>query len=145
MPTRMERLAWFNKHYRIVDTGLLELPDDLSDFDEDQMGAAQPPVWLAGDCQTYGKTVKNIVGAKFPKAIMFRCFSTTSNPRWLPRHAVLWVKGFGWIDSSNRKWRNSPLPNCWPIWPVGFPIIAFTIYSIASWFGWIDPLAWLPF
>jgi len=140
MPTTVERLAWFNKHYKIVDTGLLELPDDLSDFDEDQMNTAEPPDWLKGDCQTYGRTVKNIVGAKFPKAIMFRCFSTTSNPRWLPRHAVLWVKGRGWIDSSNRKWRNSPLPNCIPIWPVGFPLIVFTIYTVAAWFGYYLPL-----
>lgn len=137
MPTTAERLAWFNKHYKIVDTDLLELPEDLSDFDENAV--------LQGDCQTYGKTVKNIVGAKFPRAIMFRCFSTTSNPKWLPRHAVLWVKGMGWIDSSNRKWRNSPLPNCWPIWPVAFPIIAFTVYSIAVWFGWISPTIWMPF
>lgn len=137
MLTKMKRLAWFNRTFKIIDTGLLELPEDLSDFDEDAE--------LEGDCQTYAKTVKNIVGAKFPRAIMFRCFSTTSNLRWLPRHAVLWVRGFGWIDSSNRKWRNSPLPNCWPIWPVGFPLIAFTIYTTAAWFGWIDPYRWLPF
>jgi hypothetical protein len=125
-----KRLAWFNRAYKIIDTGLLELPEDLSDFDEDAE--------LEGDCQTYCRTVKNIVGAKF--AVTFRCFSTTSNPRWLPRHAVLWVKGMGWIDSSNRKWRNSPLPNCIPIWPVGFPLIVFTIYSVAVWYGYYPPL-----
>lgn len=141
MATIEERLKWFNKHYKIVPTGLLELPRDLSDFDEDQMDEAEPPDWLKGDCQTYGKTVKNIVGAEFPRAIVFRCFSTTSNPRWAPRHAVLWVYRKGWIDSSNRKWRNSPLPNCFPIWPVGFPLIAFILHSAALWFGWI-PYGW---
>lgn len=138
--TPERRLEVFNKHFKIVDTPLTDLPKDLSNFNIDAVLDGE--IKLTGDCQTYGKTVKNIVGASFPRAIMFRCFSTTSNPRWLPRHAVLWVKGKGWIDSSNRKWRNSPLPNCWPIWPVTFPAVAFVVYSAAYYYGWLP--SWWP-
>jgi hypothetical protein len=140
---KRKKLDFFNKNFKIVDTPLTDLPKDLSPLVEKLMSQGwERTNQLTGDCQTYGKTAKNIVGASFPRAIMFRCFSTTSNPRWLPRHAVLWVHRIGWIDSSNRKFRNSPLPNCIPIWPVTFPAVAFVVHSVVYYYGWLP--SWWP-
>jgi hypothetical protein len=103
-------LAEFNRRFRIVPTSLWNWPRDLSKAGPDEM--------LGDDCQTYAKTVKRILDVKFPRAIVIRCWSKPG----LPRHAVLWVKGRGFIDSTTRQFRKTPLP-CIPAWPVGTPAI----------------------
>lgn len=115
-------LAEFNRRFRIVPTSLIGLPRDLSGV---PMG--QP---VTGDCQDYAKTVKRILGVKFPRAVMVRCWSPQNG--LIPRHAVLWVKGRGWIDSSGREFRRWPLP-CVPAWPVGTPAILGAAYAAAQW------------
>jgi hypothetical protein len=102
-------LAEFNRRFRIVPTSLFGLPRDLSN-------AAKPE----GDCQSFAKTVKAILGVKFPQAIVWRCWSPVNGV--LPRHAVLYVKGHGWIDSTEREWRDSPAPHR-RAWPVGTPAL----------------------
>lgn len=113
-------LQEFNAKFRIVPTGLLDLPRDLSESDKPE-----------GDCQDYAKSVKAILDVKFPKAIMIRCWSDKP----IPRHAVLWVKGRGFIDSTVREFRKTPLPHI-PAWPVGTPAIAAAVYVFGVWNGW---------
>lgn len=112
----------FNKRFRIVPTSLFGLPRDLS-----QTPLGQP---VTGDCQTFAKTVKRILGVKFPRAVVIRCWSKPG----LPRHAVLWVKGRGFIDSSTRHFRKTPWP-CIPAWPVGTPAIVGLAWAAKMW-GW---------
>ena len=81
------KLDEFNRRFKIVPTPLISWPRDLS--------ATPPGEPVEGDCQDYGKTVKKIEG-RF--GIMIRCWSKEGNPRWLPRHAVMWIRGKGFID-----------------------------------------------
>ena len=90
-----------NRRYKIVPTSLLGLPRDLSD--------ATPGAALQGDCQDYARTVRSIMGVKPWEAVVWRCWSPQNGI--LPRHAVIWVKGHGWIDSTEREWRDSPAPH----------------------------------
>ena len=52
-PAQAKRLAEFNRRFRIVPTSLLGRAKDLS---------AMNPGPLTGDCQTYCRTVRNILG-----------------------------------------------------------------------------------
>jgi hypothetical protein len=121
-PEQEAALARFNRRFRIKPTGLLEWPRDLSKH-----------VDPFGDCQDFAKTVKAILGVKFPKAIVWRCWSP-QNGR-IPRHAVLWVKGKGYIDSTERKWRDTPAPHR-KAWPVG------TLPAVAA-LAFVAGQAWL--
>ena len=53
----------------------------------------------------------------------------------LPRHAVLWVKGRGWIDSTNREWRATPAPHK-RAWPVGAPALVGLAVAAKAWGLW---------
>ncbi len=122
-------LAELNRRFRIVKTGLLSLPRDLSGV---PMGHP-----VTGDCQDYAKTVKRILGVKFPGAVVWRCWSP-QNGR-IPRHAVLWVRGRGWIDSTDRTWRDTPAPHR-RAWPVGtVPLVAALAFVAGqAWVrGWL--------
>lgn len=94
-------LDYLNARFKIVPTSLLGLPRDLSDHAPDDV--------LEGDCQTYAKTVRGIMAREHRikpwQAIVWRCWSPQNGI--LPRHAVIWVKGYGWIDSTRREWRDS--------------------------------------
>jgi hypothetical protein len=115
-------LAEFNRRFRIVPTSLFGLPRDLSK-------AAKPE----GDCQDYAKTVKAILGVKFPQAIVWRCWSKQNGV--LPRHAVLFVRSKGWIDSTRREWRDSPAPHR-RAWPVGTPALVGIAVTAKVWGLW---------
>jgi hypothetical protein len=60
--------------------------------------------------------------------MMIRCWSKPG----LPRHAVLWVFGRGFIDSTTREFRKTPLP-CIPAWPVGTPAILGLAWAANLW------------
>jgi len=116
------------RRFRIVPTSLIDLPLDLSGT------PATKPV--TGDCQDYARTAKKALGLKWHQAIMIRCWSPQNwKPPFLPRHAVLWVFGRGFIDSTYREFRRTPLP-CIPIWPVGSPLILAATHAIGVWQGW---------
>jgi hypothetical protein len=108
-PEREAALARFNRDFRIVPTSLFNLPRDLR-------GVEKPE----DDCQSFAKTVKAILGVKYPQAIVWRCWSKQNG--FLPRHAVLFVRGKGWIDSTRREFRDSPAPHR-RAWPVGTPAL----------------------
>ena len=113
-------LAEFNARFRIVDTSLFNLPRDVRNDPK-------------GDCQDYAKTVKKIEGVKFPKAVVIRCWSPQNwKPPFLPRHALLWVKGKGFIDSTRREYRKWPWPH-FPAWPVGFPVVLGVAWAAKWW------------
>jgi hypothetical protein len=126
----------FNEHYRVVPTSLLGLPQDLSH--------ASPVEPLQGDCQTYTRTVRKIVGAALCRALVWRCWSPQNWKKfpYVPRHAVLWVKGRGWIDSTEREWRDSPTPHT-RCWPVGTPAILWLLYTFGVFRGWWPAGLWL--
>jgi hypothetical protein len=113
-------LAEFNRRFRIVPTSLWNWPRDLS-----KAGPDEP---LGDDCQTYARTVAAIEGVRFPRAIMVRCWSPQNLRKFpfVPRHAVMWIKGKGFIDSSRREYRKTPWPHI-PAWPVGAPLVAFLL------------------
>lgn len=98
--------------FKIVPTGLLSLPKDLTKL--------QPGAALQGDCQDYGKTAKKAMGLKWYQAMQIRCWSPQNWKQFpfVPRHAVLWVFGKGFVDSTHRDLRRFPLPHL-PLWPVG--------------------------
>lgn len=125
-PEQADRLARFNRRFRIVPTSLLGRARDLSHL---------RPGPLVGDCQTYCRTVRSILGLKPWQGVRWRCWSKEGRPRWVPRHAVLWVKGKGWIDSTHREFRPSPAPHR-RLWPIGTPTAAGITWAVGLWNGW---------
>jgi len=113
----------FNRRFRIVDTSLLSLAHDVS-----KTPKGQP---VTGDCQTYAKSVRRILGLPWWRAPMIRCWSQSI----IPRHAVLWVPGKGFIDSTTRHFRKTPLP-CIPLWPVGTPLLVGLAVAAKVWGLW---------
>jgi hypothetical protein len=85
----------------------------------------------AGDCQDFAWSVLSLATEGKPlramltgRAMIWRAHSPVN--RFIPRHAVLWLKGRGWIDSTTREWRASPMPHKLR-WPVGLPILALVL------------------
>lgn len=131
-PETLEKLAHFNRVFKIVPTSLFNVP-------RSKAGDTKP----GGDCQDYGKSIKDILDVSFPKAIMVRCYSKENLKfPFLPRHAVLWVKGLGFIDSTRREFRKTPWPHL-PVWPVGAPLIGGIVWSVGFWNGWWGAPDWL--
>lgn len=122
---RQVTLSEFNIRFRIVPTSLFGLPRDLS--------KTQPGVPANGDCQDYARTVRKIMRVKPWEAIVWRCWSPVNGA--LPRHAVIWVKGHGWIDSTRREWRDSPAPHK-RAWPVGAPALVGLAVAAKMWGLW---------
>ena len=113
------------RRFKIVPTSLIGLPRDLS-----KTPKGQP---VEGDCQDFAKTVRAIMGVKPWEAIVWRCWSPQNGI--LPRHAVIWVKGYGWIDSTEREWRDSPKPHK-RAWPVGTPVLVGLAVAAKAWGLW---------
>ncbi|MGL6208708.1 MAG: hypothetical protein ACRC14_02620 [Paracoccaceae bacterium] len=82
-----------------------------------------------GQCQDFAWTVLILeIGGKLQalkalltgRAMIWRAKSPVNG--LIPRHAVLWLRGAGYIDSTNREWRTSAAPHeLW--WPCGLPVI----------------------
>jgi hypothetical protein len=83
-----------------------------------------------GDCESFAWTVLKLeAGGTVPAikalvkrdAAIWRCWSKANGA--IPRHAVLRI-GDRWIDSTERKWRDTPAPHR-KAWPVGtVPLVA---------------------
>lgn len=121
-----EKLAKFNDEFVIVDTSLLNWPRDKSDDEHPE-----------GDCQDYTKSVRKTIRAALGNWLVWRCWSPQNWKKfpYVPRHAVLWVRGKGWIDSTEREWRASPDPHT-RAWPVGTPAILWLVYTVGVFRGW---------
>lgn len=71
-----------------------------------------------GDCEDFALTILYMIEGSWAKVIwsiitfkaVFWLTHSPSNKFW-PRHTVLWYRGYGWIDSSNREWRAAPTPH----------------------------------
>lgn len=123
---KMLTLSQFNHQFKIVPTSLFSLPKDFSN--------TPPGRPIEGDCQDYARTARKIMRVKPWQAVTFRCWSPQNG--LLPRHAVLWVKGHGWIDSSNRQFRENVRPKNTPIWPVGTPAFVSWAWVTGFYMGW---------
>jgi len=72
----------------------------------------------AGDCDDFALSVAlRITGDVWRFILALITFRVTfwlvfspSNKFW-PRHVAVWIKTHGWIDSTNRTWRNHPAPH----------------------------------
>jgi len=89
-----------------------------------------------GDCQSFGWSVLCLeAGGKLRallamltfRAVIWRAYSPVNGA--IPRHAVLWLRGKGYIDSSDRYWRPSPKPHR-PVYPAGLPVLLALAFLI---------------
>lgn len=92
-----------------------------------------------GDCQDYAWSVLCIEAGSPWKAILtgramiWRCQSPVNG--LIPRHAVLWLRGKGWIDSTERHWRDRPAPHKLR-WPAFSPVLAAVAVTAKLWGLW---------
>ncbi|NJM13634.1 MAG: hypothetical protein HC889_18825 [Synechococcaceae cyanobacterium SM1_2_3] len=84
---------------------------------------------MKGDCQDFAWTVLLIeTGGKLQallailtlRAMIWRCWSPVNGA--VPRHAALRLRGKGWIDSTEREWRDTVSPHK-KAWPAGLPVV----------------------
>jgi hypothetical protein len=116
----MDHIAAFARAFRYRG-GSIFAPWRNVSRDEKPTGDCQDFAWSILSLATDGKPWRAILTGR---AMIWRAHSPV-NP-FLPRHAVLWVKGRGWIDSTTRNWRATPMPNKLR-WPVGLPILALVL------------------
>ena len=71
-----------------------------------------------GDCDDFALTVAHTMAGGWLKlwwkVLTFQCvFWLVKSPSngIFPRHVVLWYRGRGWIDSTERAWRDTPAPH----------------------------------
>ena len=90
-----------------------------------------------GDCQSFGWSVLCLeAGGKLRallamltfRAVIWRAYSPVNGA--IPRHAVLWLRGKGYIDSTDRFWRPSPKPHR-PVYPAGLPVLVALAFLIS--------------
>ena len=89
-----------------------------------------------GDCQDLAFSVLCIeAGGKLRallamltfRAVIWRAYSPVNGA--IPRHAILWLRGKGYIDSTDRFWRPSPKPHR-PVYPAGLPVLLALAFLI---------------
>lgn len=108
----MDKIADFKKRYRYES----DLTDRWTLLDGDGI--------VRGDCEDFTYTVLWLIADKSWMNfwwLLFSCqamFWRTNIPKTGQPHAMLWVRGYGWIDCNFPAW--SPAP----IYPKVFPIIA---------------------
>ncbi len=98
--------------------------------DPEPQGDCQDFAWSVLHIETGGKPWRHILTGR---AMLWRSKSPVNG--FLPRHAVLWVKGRGWIDSTDRFWRYSPKPHK-RAWPVGAPVLVGMAMAAKAWGLW---------
>jgi len=85
--------------------------------DEEPQGACGTFAWSVLSLETGGNPWRAILTGR---AMLWRCWSPVNGK--VPRHACLWLRGNGWIDSTHREWRDNPAPHR-RAWPVGTPAL----------------------
>lgn len=86
-----------------------------------------------GDCDDFALTVLILTEGGWLKALwalltfqaMFWLVKSPVNG-FIPRHAALWHRKYGWIDSTNREWRDTAEPHSKRL-PLVFPWAYFRI------------------
>ena len=72
-----------------------------------------------GGCSDFALTVLKLVEGSWLKVLwailtfkaVFWFVRSPTNKWWWPRHVALWHRTYGWIDSTERVWRNSAKPH----------------------------------
>lgn len=89
-----------------------------------------------GDCQDLafsvlcleaGGKLRALLAMLTFRAVIWRAYSPVNGA--IPRHAVLYLRGKGYIDSSDRYWRPSPKPHR-PVYPAGLPVLLALAFLI---------------
>jgi len=89
-----------------------------------------------GDCQDLafsvlcleaGGKLRALLAMLTFRAVIWRAYSPVNGA--IPRHAVLWLRGKGYIDSTDRFWRPSPKPHR-PVYPAGLPVLVALAFLI---------------
>jgi hypothetical protein len=119
----------FCRAFRYVRGKPFSLIRDVS-RDEEPQGACGTFAWSVLSLETGGHPWRAILTGK---AMLWRCKSPSNAT--IPRHAVLWLRGKGWIDSTVREWRDSPAPHR-RAWPVGTPALVGVAVAAKVWGLW---------
>lgn len=116
----------FARAYRYKRTFPFSLIRDVSQDEEPQ-----------GACGTFAYSVLSIETGGHPwrailtgRAMIWRAQSPVNGA--IPRHAVLWLRGKGWVDSTVREWRPSPAPHKLR-WPAGAPVLLGLAVAAKMW------------
>ena len=90
-----------------------------------------------GDCQDFALSVLSLETGGHPwrailtgRAMIWRAQSPVNGI--IPRHAVLWLRGKGWADSTVREWRKTPTPHKLR-WPAGAPVLLGLAVAAKMW------------
>ena len=97
--------------------------------DLEPQGAGGTVAWSVLNIEPGGKPWQAILTGR---ALMWRAWSPVNGT--VPRHAVLWMRGKGFIDSTDRFWRDGPEPHR-RAWPVGAPVLVGLVILVVPWVG----------
>jgi len=103
--------------------------------DAEPTGDCQDFAWSVLCIETGGK-LKALIAMLTLRAMIWRCWSPQNGV--IPRHAALWLRGKGWIDSSVRQWRDGPKPHRLAC-PAGLPVVlaaGAAIWNAGHFSGW---------
>lgn len=117
-----EQLA---RAFRYRKGGLLSPWRDVS-RDAEPQGDCQDLCWSVLCIEAGGKLRALLAMLTF-RAVIWRAYSPVNGA--IPRHAVLYLRGKGYIDSSDRYWRPSPKPHR-PVYPAGLPVLVALAFLI---------------
>ena len=112
--------------YRYKRTFPFSLIRDVSQ-DEEPQGACGAFCWSVLSLETGGKPWRAILTGR---ALLWRCKSPSNGT--VPRHAALWMRGKGYIDSTVREWRDAPAPHKLR-WPMGAPALVGLAVAAKVW------------
>lgn len=122
MSMTTEQLA---RAFRYRKGGLLSPWRDVS-RDAEPQGDCQDLCWSVLCIEAGGKLRALLAMLTF-RAVIWRAYSPVNGA--IPRHAVLYLRGKGYIDSSDRYWRPSPKPHR-PVYPAGLPVLVALAFLI---------------
>jgi hypothetical protein len=116
----------FCRAFRYRAGSIIALWKDVS-RDDEPSGVCQDFALSVLSIETGGKPWRHILTGR---AMIWRAKSPVN--KTLPRHAILWMKGKGFIDSTDRFWRDTPAPNRLR-WPAGLPVILGLVLTARMW------------
>lgn len=115
----------FAKAFRYRKGSILSPWRDVS-RDAEPSGDCQDLCWSVL-CLEAGGKLRALLAMLTFRAVIWRAYSPVNGA--IPRHAILWLRGKGYIDSSDRYWRPSPKPHR-PVYPAGLPVLLALAFLI---------------
>jgi len=98
-----------------------------------------------GDCTSFAWSVLLILEGGFLGAVKAQLTGRAKLVRvkspvngFLPRHVALWHRDYGWIDSTERRWRETPAPHriMWPLALEKAALVAGLAVAANAWGLW---------